>query len=500
MAQNSMPQTLSMEDSKITVKKILNIVLILSLVFLILFVCSRVLMLKSEDGISQWHSYYKQKPNTVDVLFIGSSHVYCDIDNGILWDDYGISSYDLGGAESPMWVTYYHLKEAMKYQTPKAVFMEISLAGIRQVNEQPEFWTEDNNYGMRWNANRINQLKDNTIEKTFPKILFPLSAMHTRYKELNENDFTDKNNSINYKGFDPRWGTTEFETPDAFAITEEEPISEKSEKYFRKIIDLVKEENIPMVMFVSPYYFEESEQRMFNYMFRIAEEEGIDGINFNYYYENMGLDFSTDMAENLHLNSLGTQKFTKYFGQIIKDSFELTDHRGDPKYSSWDVCAENNRMERADFNLFQSKTASEFLEQCKNDNYMMIASFGKNVTEVGIYEQTFKDIIDAGIPIEYITPGNTVVIESGVVKLANNAEQFRIPITEEYGRFLLKRYKEEEYSENYTTTIDMGTSKYKMSDDGAQIYVYDMYRKEMVAHINITGAEAEIVKDSKDIY
>ena len=317
-----MPQTLSMEDSKSMIKKIIRVAAILLVMILIVSTLSSIFMLKSEDGISQWQSYYKQKPNTVDVLFIGSSHVYCDIDNGILWDDYGISSYDLGGAESPMWVTYYHLKEAMKYQTPKAVFFEISLAGIRQVNEQPEFWAEDNNYGMKWNSNRIEQFKSNTISETYPKILFPLSVMHGRYKELTKNDFTDVNNSINYKGFDPRWTVTPFETPDPFSITEEEPITEKAEEYFRKIIELVKEENIPMVMFVSPYYFTETEQKNFNYMFRIAEEEGIECINFNYYYEDMGLDFATDMAENLHLNSSGTEKFTKYFGNLIKESIE----------------------------------------------------------------------------------------------------------------------------------------------------------------------------------
>ena len=80
----------------------------------VLFVANKILMLKSEDGIEQMQAYYKQKENTVDALFLGSSKVYCQIDTGIIWDKYGISSFDLGGAEAPSWVCYYYLKEALK--------------------------------------------------------------------------------------------------------------------------------------------------------------------------------------------------------------------------------------------------------------------------------------------------------------------------------------------------------------------------------------------------
>lgn len=214
---------------------------------LILFALNKILILKSEDGISQLKALYKQKDNTVDALFLGSSHVYCDISTGVLWDEYGIAGFDLGGAEAPSFTSYYHLKEALKTQKPKVIMYEISIAALRPTLNPPEFWVEDNNYGMKWNSNRINMLKANTMEETFTKLLFPLSAMHGRYTDLKEDDFVDVHNSINYKGFDPREYTTVFETPDISGVTAKTPCSEKAEDYLRRIIELTKEENLSLI-------------------------------------------------------------------------------------------------------------------------------------------------------------------------------------------------------------------------------------------------------------
>lgn len=176
---------------------------ILIIIAIVLIGLNRLLLLKSEDGINQLQAFYKQDNNTIDALFVGSSHVYCDISTGVLWDEYGIAGFDLGGAEAPSWTSYYHLKEALKTQRPQVIFYEISIASIRPTLYSPEFWVEDNNYGMKWNINRIEMLRANTLEETFPKLLFPLSAMHGRYNDLEENDFVNVRNTVNYKGFDP---------------------------------------------------------------------------------------------------------------------------------------------------------------------------------------------------------------------------------------------------------------------------------------------------------
>ena len=308
----------------------------------------RILMHKSEDGYTQMQSYYKQIDNTVDVLFLGSSKIYCQIDTGILWDEHGIASFDLGGAEAPPWNSYYFLKEALKTQKPKLIIYDASIIGYRHdVLYQPEVWSMTNNYGMHWNLNRIMQLRINTEQDfLFKRLLFPLDTMHSRYKELTKNDFVDENNSINYKGFDYRNTTEVFETPDVSTMTESFVIDEKHEKYLRAIIELSKENNIPLVVMVTPYVLTPEEQGYFNYVEDICMEEGVTYIDFNKMYDELSIDFSTDMAEKVHLNFSGTKKLTEYLGNYIVNNYDIPDHRGDAKYSSWDIDAKINRENR----------------------------------------------------------------------------------------------------------------------------------------------------------
>ena len=201
---------------------------------------SRLLVLKSEDGINQFDAFYKQPENSIDVIFSGSSKVYCDIATGVLWDNYGIAGFDLGGAEAPSWVSYYQLKEALRSQKPKVIFYEVSVAAMYNFMYQKHSWATDNTYGMKWNSNRIDQLRVNSENKDFYLRLNPFNIMHGRYKDLNENDFLDVRNTANYKGFDPREATAPQERPDVENVTELTACSEKEEEYTRKIISLAK--------------------------------------------------------------------------------------------------------------------------------------------------------------------------------------------------------------------------------------------------------------------
>ena len=68
---------------------------------------------KSYDGSLMMQNFYEQPENSIDLLCIGSSHAFIDINTGVLWDEYGIPSYVLGGSLQPFWNTYYNLLHHM---------------------------------------------------------------------------------------------------------------------------------------------------------------------------------------------------------------------------------------------------------------------------------------------------------------------------------------------------------------------------------------------------
>ena len=85
------------ENKKLTV--VIRLIVLLAVFGSTLLILDRILLLKSKDGISQMQAFYKQPENSVDALFVGSSHIFCHVNTGILWDEYGIAGYDLAAAE-----------------------------------------------------------------------------------------------------------------------------------------------------------------------------------------------------------------------------------------------------------------------------------------------------------------------------------------------------------------------------------------------------------------
>ena len=70
----------------------------LCLVLLLLSNLNRILCVKSPHGIDQTRYLYVQPKNKIDVLFLGSSHVHCNVNTLLLWDEYGMAAYLMTGA------------------------------------------------------------------------------------------------------------------------------------------------------------------------------------------------------------------------------------------------------------------------------------------------------------------------------------------------------------------------------------------------------------------
>lgn len=446
----------------------------------VLSVLTKILMTKSEDGIEQMWALYKQKENTVDVVFLGSSKGYCMLDTGVLWDEQGIASFDTGGAEAPSWVCYYYMKELLKTQKPKVIMYETTVAAYRnEVMEQPQVWTVVNNYGFHWNKNRIDSLKDNTSKDNFKRLLFPLGSMHNNYKTLTKNDFVDENNTINHKGFDSRETVVEFDTPDVKSITEREACNEKHIIYLQKMIDLAKENNIEFVVMVSPYYVTEGEQKIFNYISDYCEEQEVEFINYNYFYNEMGLDFKTDMAENIHVNLSGSKKWSSYVAKQLKDKYELVDHRGDNNYASWDVDALWNRQDRLRYDLNHMESIGDIASTlANNSNYLTYISINPNAQE--IQEEIKSGLRILGVEDNNILPASNVIVNNKNVCYSFLGEVFDAFINEGDMKLLFKRENNNDNAKLYVNETIYDFSR----DYTINIKVYDRVLKKIVVEKN----------------
>ncbi len=468
-------------------KVILNIVrlIVLLAVFAVTyFTLDRILLIKSEDGIDQMESYYKQPAGTVDALFVGSSHIFCHVNTGVLWDEYGISGYDLAGAEQPFWNSLYYIKEGFKTQQPKVIVLDITTPGIRPTDFQPENWLVTNTYGIKRNANRYDAIKISAIKESYKRMLIPLNTTHGKYTELSELDFIDYNDSVNYKGFDPRETIVPFDRPDISGVTERGELSEKETEYLRKIIEYVQGKGIPLLFISSPYVVTAEEQAKYNTIFDIADEYGVPYLDFNKMYDEMGLDFSTDIAEVLHLNRSGNEKFTRVLGAYIKDNYGLADHRGDANYASWDADALYQRQDTNAFNIMMSTyegANGKYLDLLNNENYVIFVSVPPAFE--GLQDTSLGGFLEGlGLSEDKLTDVGAFILHGGQCIFSSNEYDFKAAISDGNRRLLFYRTTSEDsgYMQTFVTLNgEMGYQKitgyktYEMPLDGVAIYAYD---------------------------
>lgn len=323
--------------------KIFLRIIFIILMIITIYLISSVLSLKSPHGIDQSDGIYWQPSQTIDVVFMGTSHVHCGINTGLLWEKYGIPSYDYSGAEQPLWMTYYYLKELYKYQTPEIVVVDM-YAPARFKEDYQYGWISENIHGMRFSMNKLDMLRVSVEPQKLAQYFPSFAVYHSRYDDLKEADFdsffwNDKEQEA-FKGYTPYWNVEPQIAP---VIAEEKAngLTVKSEQYLRNIISLAKENGSRLILITIPYVITAEDKKTYNRIREIALEEDIEFIDYNEYYEEIGLDFTQDFNDESHLNYWGSCKFTEYLGAFLKEGGNLPDHRGEESYESWE---ENVRL------------------------------------------------------------------------------------------------------------------------------------------------------------
>ena len=63
------------------------------------------------------HGFYEEPENTIETVFLGSSVMINGISPMVLYEDYGMCSYNLRTEQQPMLISYYWLEEAYKHHS-----------------------------------------------------------------------------------------------------------------------------------------------------------------------------------------------------------------------------------------------------------------------------------------------------------------------------------------------------------------------------------------------
>ena len=290
--------------------------------------------------------YYDDKPDH-DLVFIGDCEVYENFSPVELWQEYGINSYIRGSAQQLIWQSYYLLEDTLKYEKPKVVVFNV--LSMKYNEPQNEAYNRMSIEGMRWSMSKVNNIKASMMDdEYFIEYVFPLLRYHSRWNDLNSDDFTYIFDTPHesFKGYYMRIDEkAAVNVPEGPALTDYN-FGENSYYYLDKITKLCKDNDIQLILIKAPslypYWYDQWDKQMEDY----AKANDLTYINFLELTDEIGIDFEHDTYDGgLHLNLSGAIKLSDYFGQYIMDNTDITDRRGEEELSAkWDkVIADYNQ-------------------------------------------------------------------------------------------------------------------------------------------------------------
>lgn len=321
------------EKRKKKSRVILRTIATVLVLILVLYLVQRLLMPKYMGDVVEGamiEEYYDENMDH-DVVFIGDCEVYENISPAVLWEEYGINSYIRGSAQQLIWQSYYLMEETFSYEKPDVVVFNV--LSMKYDTPQKETYNRMTLDGMRWSKSKARSiLASMTEEEHFIEYVFPLLRYHSRWNELNSDDFKYywSRPDVTYNGYYMRVDVKPAENVPEGRVLADYSFGDNAWKYLDMMRTLCEENGVELVLIKAPslypYWYDEWDQQIADY----AGEYDLRYYNLLEAADEMGLDFSADTYDGgLHLNLAGAEKCARYMGELLTEDCGLISRRGE---------------------------------------------------------------------------------------------------------------------------------------------------------------------------
>lgn len=303
--------------------KIAFIIKLLLFFVLLYFVLERVnYVLRQKENTDVHDNFAALERDSVDTIFIGTSHQFCSVNTDLLYEEYGINSFMLATSAQTVPMSYYAAMEAIEFQHPDTIIMEVLYCSndFRDLGSAMSHIFFD---GMPYSEAKKLAIEDLIPEEEQIYFYLNLGYYHSRWKELTEVDF--KSNLTKPRGSFYSEEVNEAYEYEVLPKDQKEPMPEEMLKYMDMLVELCKENDVELILYVVPFgplYDDDNmredvyrRQRIFNWIEDYAAEKKVPYYNLFHCREELGLDNSLDYMDSQHLNASGQEKLTRYMAE-----------------------------------------------------------------------------------------------------------------------------------------------------------------------------------------
>lgn len=334
--------------------------------------------------------FYAEEKDSLDFVFVGSSQMFTSVVPTVLWEEYGMTSYDFGASEQPIYLSYYYIKEALRYQKPKAIVLEISYCKL------PDY-VHEGVHRINLDDLRMGPVKLEAIFDLIPaqerfSYVFELAKYHDTWTQLDKTAMksltADKHNP--YKGYTP---SLEGEPDGGEFIEELAQMTEQKDlpalpvEYLEKIIALTKEAGVDLLFFKTPNNSVENEP-YYRAVGALAEQYDIPYLNLN-----------AQMAGQFHNHVFHAETVTKRIGEWLSSLYEIEDKRENAEYAQWNEDAKYYRRYRELLEIDAEEELDGYIRRLTGKDYVVCMAVNEDAG-TGLTAETMELLRGLGVTVD----------------------------------------------------------------------------------------------------
>ncbi|MDO4522294.1 MAG: hypothetical protein Q4B57_03995 [Eubacteriales bacterium] len=432
-------------------------------------------------------AFYRQEKNSDDVLYTGSSFAYCGISPLSIYEKYGITGYVFSNPSQKTYMSYYYLREALKYQSPKVVVYEVGTVddddfaneGYHRKNLDYMRWSP-----VKWEAVRF--ILDNCPDENLKDYLFPFLRYHTRWDDLQKGDFNVFYDKDYYLMGTALKLTTQPAKSKAIRKYQawtprgkESSMGELCKEYVLKMKQLCDEKGIAFLMLRVPSM--EWSPELSSSVQDFADANGIDYLDMNLHQEELNIDWTTDSHDKgTHVNLRGCLKISDYLGSYLTSRYSFDTSLSVQTREFWDASAARYHLLADSFLLPIQQELSSYLQMLSNENYIAAIAVNGN-TGAYLTEAQLQSFAELGLTIP--APGSETayyaILDGGAVVTQASASGRIVsgPYTSHGAVFTVSSA---DASADAAASIVINEGEYAIDQPGFNIVVFDKTLQRVV--------------------
>jgi hypothetical protein len=315
------------------------------------------------------YGFFNEPKDSLDVVFLGPSITRAHINPGVLWRDFGITSYSFAHDNCNQTSILCHMMEASKYQANSIFVIDVALF-IDNAQKLKLGDIHQNYYSLPLSWCKIHGIIKSSHKGQVLANLFSIAKFHPNWQRLRKEFFSyafySEPNLI--RGVDVYWHKRdEYKKLDDNLINPASslPLLEEAEFLTRKILQYAKDNNRRLVLTnytqnnTNPEYWRKHKR-----IEEIAKEYGVPYLNLSRYMGGEG-----------HISFGYTPQVAKLVGSWLQEHFKIQDKRGDAQLATyWKPFVEAVELQYNSFNLMHERDFSKFLPLLSNPNYTVFIS------------------------------------------------------------------------------------------------------------------------------